>query len=200
MREINRHQHVLQRGHWRAEADVLLTEAAERERTHFHDAVQLVHSRLPGIPQMRQRVSGTGRPCIVVGDVVKALCLVFLQNASQRGAFIGGFRKMLVAIQDGALVPLADACAVGAAEIDRAVIADRDVGRRVIHHRRATARARREVVLQAERVSDFVRGKLAQPCERHFEQPRVRLTAVARAVGLHQPLGDHEILPHAERA
>src|SRR5258708_32108691 len=74
--------------------------------------------------------------------------------------------ELRVAVADCNFVPLTDAGCICVRQIDVAVRIEGDVRVRIIHHRRSLReRTGGEVVREAERMSDFVRGQLAYACQ-----------------------------------
>ena len=69
---------------------------------------------------------------------------------------------------------------------------------RIVHHRDPAGLAVVVVVAEAERVADFVRGELADARQRRLRELGRRL--VAGLVRAQQALGDHVVLPVAQRA
>ena len=57
VQHVERHQHVFERRHRRAFANIVFAEALQRRRAHLHQAVQFVHRVRAGIPEMRARCS-----------------------------------------------------------------------------------------------------------------------------------------------
>ena len=85
MHQVNRHEHVLERGHGRAGRNVFLAQPIQGQRAHFDQAIQFVGRRCAAIPQMREGIGAPGRARIGIGQVAKTLRDVFLQNGGEPG-------------------------------------------------------------------------------------------------------------------
>src|SRR4029453_10135287 len=83
-----------------------------------------------------------------------------------RGALVRARRKLAVGVAHREKVPGTDLLRVELAEVERPVGTNEDLGRGIVHDRGAPRRARGEVVGEAERVADLVRGELADARER----------------------------------
>ena len=102
---------------------------------------------------------------------MQTLVQVPLEDGDQSCFLAHARREILVAVEDRALVPLADADRICLGEVYLALVVERDVGRRVVHDTGAPVRTPGEVVLQAQRVADLVCRKLTQSRHRHLQQP-----------------------------
>ena len=108
--------------------------------------------------------------------------------------------KLGVRVRYEKIVPRPDADAIGVIEADCAAGVELDQRMRVIHHRAVAEPARREIVREAERVPDLVRGELAQPRERHLLRLVRKLARVRLVVRREQRLGDQDVLAHTLRS
>src|SRR6185503_14626061 len=95
-------------------------------------------------------------------------------------------------------VPWPNADAVSVAQRWRAVRVEGDMRPRIVHHRIAPLRARREIVGEPERMADLVRAELADARERGGD----RIVGIAGA-GQPRPdqrLKDDQVLAGAKRS
>ena len=179
----NRHERGLERRERLAVGQRAGPEAGERNAPHGDLVVQHCHRIRPVVPQRRPRVHRAGAAGVLVIDEQLPGGHPLVHQPSHGDGIVLRRRELEVGGPDGELVVAPDPGRVRPGQVDAAV-AHGGERRRVVHHGRAVAAARREIVLEAERVSHFVRGKLTNPGQgrRGHGRPARRLVEI-RQVG-----------------
>src|SRR5207244_13105736 len=107
-------------------------------------------------------------------------------------------RNILTAVTNRYLVPRADSLGISVGNAWQPIRTELDQRRGLIHPRSAIGRAGREVVLQAERVADLMRGELPQT-RQHDLLHDLRNLRLVLTVGRAQSFSDHKILTISQR-
>ena len=195
MEEVDGYEYVLEVGYGATHADVVLAKAVECRSADVHDVIHLRGCVGAVIPKMGTGIAAALGSCRFIRQVKEAGFEGFLHDGIEFVLFVGIVGEVLVAPDDCAFVPFADAGSVGVVEGDGGAVAGCRgatgsrvvagcrgatilgvfaVGKRwsrmgVVHHRCEVVNAGREVVHKAEGVADFMCRKLADSMERHFE-------------------------------
>ena len=178
-------------GQWLPCPDRVGTETIDGDGANLHHPPQLGDRVGEIVPKAADGMGGIDRPGIVVADEPKPFR--HSPGHNRPGFRIGGGAVEPV---DGEKVPAADSDAIGVGKVEGAVD-EPNPRRRIIHHRIAALDARGEIVGEAERVADLVRGELPDPGERGGDGIVGR--AACRHAGADERLEDEHVLADPER-
>ncbi len=159
--QVERHQHLFQRGQRLARPDRSLAERLQPDAAHL-DLV-LEHGDGVGavVPQRRQRVRSARRARVLVGEEAEAAAQAGAHHRVERLRLFVRFTKLAIEPADGESVILTNADGIGVREIQPSVCRNVNERRWIIHHAGAPVGAGDEVVRQPQRVAHLVRGELA---------------------------------------
>ena len=198
VKKIDRHQCLFQGCHRRARFDVFLRELFESDTPDNEQPLQFLNGVLSIIPEMRLRVRTSLWTCILVCQEHQPLLHRVEDDRFQLPLLFTPGGKVLIPVHDGNLVPFPDTACIGVRELYLPIFCGGDPWMWIIHHRSPVLRACNVIVRETDRVPDFVRRELPQPCQRHFLHGFWdRLPLFVRS---EQSLRDQVILPHTQGA
>ena len=134
MIHVKRREHVFERGHRRAFANVIFAKALKRDGAHLHHLSQSIDDVGAVVPKMRDRTRSARRACVLIGEIHESAFECLAQDFVECWAFICARRKVLIAVDNRDLVPLADSFCISVGDVRQTVRTELDQRSGIIHH------------------------------------------------------------------